>query len=86
MEILDRELPVVVFPVHVRRAAVVAIVDCPKRSQFIGPRFLKQAAPQSIWLFRSPEITDGRIGGRTPQIDAQRLGQHAVVADGKTLA
>jgi len=52
MKILDRELPVMVFPVHLQRAAVVAIVDCPDRGQFIGSRSLKQAAPLSIWLFQ----------------------------------
>jgi hypothetical protein len=52
MEIPDRELAVMVFPIHLQRAAVVAIVDCPGRGQFIGSRSLKQAAPQSIWLFQ----------------------------------
>jgi hypothetical protein len=41
-----------VFPVHLRLSAVVAIVDCPDRSQFIGSPSLKQVALQSIWLFQ----------------------------------
>jgi hypothetical protein len=32
------------FPVHLRRSAVVAIVDCPDQSQFIGFCALKQVA------------------------------------------
>lgn len=39
-----------VFSVHLQRAAVVAIVDCADRGQFIGLRSLKKAAPQWIWL------------------------------------
>ena len=41
-----------VLPVHLRLSAVVAIMDCPGRSQFIGSPSLKQAALQSIWLFQ----------------------------------
>ncbi|MFN9914932.1 MAG: hypothetical protein ACK53L_20250 [Pirellulaceae bacterium] len=52
MEILDRKLPVMVFPVHLQRSAVVAIVDCPDRGQFIGSLSLKQVALQWIWLFQ----------------------------------
>jgi hypothetical protein len=48
-----------VLPVHLRLSAVVAIVDCPDRSQFIGSRSLKQAAPQSIWLFQE-SLIDGQ--------------------------
>ena len=46
-----------VLPVHLRFSAVVAIVDCPGRSQFIGSPSLKQAAPQSIRLFQESLIT-----------------------------
>ena len=52
MEIRDRKLPVVVFPVHLLRVAVAAIVDCPVRGQFIGSQSLKQAALQAICLFQ----------------------------------
>jgi len=45
-----------VFPVHLLRAANVAFVDCPDRSQFIGLRSLKQAAPKSIWFFQEALI------------------------------
>jgi integrase len=41
-----------VFPVHLQRSAVVAIVDCPDHGQFIGSLSLKQAAPQWICLFQ----------------------------------
>jgi hypothetical protein len=41
-----------VLPVHLRLSAVVAIMDCPDRCQFIGSPSLKQAALQSIWLFQ----------------------------------
>jgi hypothetical protein len=41
-----------VFPVHLQRSAVVAIVDCPDRGQFIGSLSLKQVALQLIWLFQ----------------------------------
>jgi hypothetical protein len=51
-----------VLPVHLRLSAVVAIVDCPDRSQFIGSRSLKQAAPQSIWLFQESLDSDRSIG------------------------
>jgi hypothetical protein len=57
MELIDGELPVMVFSVHLQRSAVVAIVDCPIRGQFIGSRSLKQVAPQSIWLFQEALIT-----------------------------
>jgi len=56
MEIRDRELAVMAFSVHLQRAVVAAIVDCPDRGQFIGSRSLKQAAPQSIWLFQESLI------------------------------
>jgi hypothetical protein len=52
MELFDRELPVMVVPVHLRLSAVLAIVDCPDRDQFIDSRLLKQAAPQWICLFQ----------------------------------
>ena len=45
-----------VFPVHLQRAAVVAIVDCPDRGQFIGSPSLKQPALQSIWFFQEPRL------------------------------
>jgi hypothetical protein len=45
-----------VFLVHLQRSAVVAIVDCPDRGQFIGSLSLKQAAPQWIWLFQESQI------------------------------
>jgi len=61
MEILDRELPVMVFPVYLQRAAVVAVVDCPDRGQFNGSQSLKQAAPQSIWLFQESRLRHGRF-------------------------
>jgi len=46
-----------VFPVHLQRSAVVAIVDCPDRGQFIGSRSLKQVALQWIWLFQETPIS-----------------------------
>jgi hypothetical protein len=50
-----------VLPVHLRLSAVVAIVDCPDRSQLIGSRSLKQAAPQSIWLFQESRIRNEHL-------------------------
>lgn len=41
-----------VLPVHLGFSAVVAILDCPDRGQFIDSRSLKQAAPHPIWLFQ----------------------------------
>ncbi len=58
MEILDGKLPVMVFPVHLQRSAVVAIRDCPYRAQFIGSLSLKQAALQWIWLFQESLCSD----------------------------
>jgi hypothetical protein len=52
MEILDEKLPVMVFPVHLLRLAVVAIVNYPCRGLSIGALSPKQAALQSTWLFR----------------------------------
>ena len=46
-----------VFSVHLQRSAVVAIVNCPVRGQFIGSRSLKPAARQSIWLLQESLIT-----------------------------
>jgi len=58
-----------VFPVHLQRSAVVAIVDCSDRGQFIGSLSLKQAALQWIWLFQ--EFLHGAmasIQGSTPAL------------------
>jgi len=44
------------FPVKLQRSAVVAIVDWPDQSQFIGFCALKQAALQSIWLFQETPV------------------------------
>jgi hypothetical protein len=51
-----------VFLVHLQRSAVVAIVDCPDRAQFIGSLSLKQAAPQWIWLFQESLLRIGILG------------------------
>lgn len=53
-----------VLPVHLQLAAVVAIVDCPDRAQFIDSRSLKQAALQSIWLFQESRITSDDISAK----------------------
>ena len=71
MEILDGKLPVMVFPVHLQRSAVVAIRDCPDRGQFIGPRSLKQAALQWIWHFQETLIRT-RLEGYAKSINARR--------------
>jgi hypothetical protein len=83
MEILDGKLPVMVFPVHLQRSAVVAIRDCPDRGQFIGPRSLKQAALQWIWHFQEPLgrgnclVAEGRLGET-----AGRTGYHESIPQG----
>jgi hypothetical protein len=41
-----------VFPIHLQRSKVAAILDCPVRGQFIRSRSLKPVAPQAIWLFQ----------------------------------
>jgi hypothetical protein len=41
-----------VVPVQLQPSAVVAIVDCPDRDQFIVSLSLKQVALQWIWLFK----------------------------------
>jgi hypothetical protein len=69
------------FLVHLQCSAVVAIVNCPERAQFIEFRSLKQAALQSIWLFQeSPNIqvaveTNGALGMRRfrGQLEASRV-------------
>jgi len=50
-----------VLPVHLRLSAAVAIVDCRGRGQFIDSRLLKQAAPQSIWLFQESLLMPSRF-------------------------
>lgn len=40
------------FPLQLQRSAVVVIVDCPDRGQFVGCLSLKQAALQWIGLFQ----------------------------------
>jgi hypothetical protein len=50
-----------VFPVHLQRSAVVAIVDCPDQGQFIGSLSLKQAALQWICLFQEARINVPRF-------------------------
>ena len=39
-----------------RRSEAAVIVNCPDRAQFTGSRSLKQAAPESIWLFQESLI------------------------------
>jgi hypothetical protein len=41
-----------VFPVHLQRSAVAAILDCHVWGQFSGPESLKPVALQLIWLFQ----------------------------------
>ena len=55
-----------VFSVHLQRSAVVAIVDCPVRGQFIGSRSLKEVAPQSIWLFQE-SLINKKLNYHAPQ-------------------
>lgn len=59
MELLDGELAVMVFPVHLQRSAVEAILDCPIWRMFTGPETLKPVALQLIWLFKSPQMQSG---------------------------
>jgi hypothetical protein len=56
MELLNRELFVMLFPVDVQRSPVVAIVNCPVRGQFIVSRLLKpnQLSCNESGLFRYP--------------------------------
>lgn len=46
-----------VFPVHLQRSAVAAILDCPVWRQYTGPETLKPVALQLIWLFQEPLLT-----------------------------
>jgi len=48
MELIDCQLAVMVYSVHLLRSEVTVIFNCPDRAQFTGSRSLKQAAPQSI--------------------------------------
>jgi hypothetical protein len=66
MEILDGKLPVMVFPVHLQRSAVVAIRDCPDRGQFIGSLSLKQAALQWIWIFQESQSRGPKVIKKLP--------------------
>ena len=45
-----------VFPVHLQRSAVAAILDCPVWRQYTGPETLKPVALQLIWLFQEPPL------------------------------
>ena len=47
-----------VFPVHLQRSAVAAILDCPVWRQYTGPETLKPVALQLIWLFQEPLISN----------------------------
>jgi len=53
MDIRERELAVMAIPVYLQVIVIVANVDCPGLDSFIWLRSLKQAAPESIWIFRS---------------------------------
>jgi hypothetical protein len=48
MELIDCQLAVMVYSVHLLRSEVIVIFNCPDRAQSTGSRSLKQAAPQSI--------------------------------------
>jgi hypothetical protein len=41
-----------VFPVHLQRSAVAAVLDCTVWRQFAGPEPLKPVALQLTWLFQ----------------------------------
>ena len=45
-----------VFPVHLQRSAVAAILDCHVWGQFSGPESLKPVALQLIWFFQESLI------------------------------
>jgi hypothetical protein len=55
MELLDCELPVMVFLAHLQCSAVVAIVNCPDRGQPNAFRSPKPVVPQLIWLFQESQ-------------------------------
>jgi hypothetical protein len=49
-----------VFPVHLQRSAVAAILDCHVWGQFSGPESLKPVALQLIWLFQESPSSEIR--------------------------
>ena len=49
-----------VFPVHLQRSAVAAILDCPVWRQYTGPETLKPVALQLIGLFQEPRLEKAR--------------------------
>lgn len=58
MELLDCELPIVVYEIHLQCTPVVTIGNCPDRGQFSAFRSLKPNAPQLIWLFQESLIDE----------------------------
>jgi hypothetical protein len=57
MKLLDCELAVMVFTVHLQLLKVAAIVNCPFRGQFNTYRTLRPVALQWIWLFQESPIS-----------------------------
>ena len=51
----------------------------------LGDRPVPDRSAESCHVHQAEEVAEGGIGGRAPEFDAQRLCEHAVVADGKTL-
>jgi hypothetical protein len=51
----------------------------------LGDRPVADRSAESRHVHLAEEVAEGGIGGRTPEFDAQRLAQRAVVADGKAL-
>ena len=57
MELLGGELPVMVFPAHLQRSIVEAILDCPARRQPTGPQLRKPVHRSRSSFFRSPHCS-----------------------------
>ena len=51
----------------------------------LGDRPVADRSAESRHVHLAEEVAEGSIGGRTPEFDAQCLGEHAVVTDGKAL-
>jgi lipopolysaccharide biosynthesis glycosyltransferase len=54
----QKDLGITLSHLHrlLRPTEATVIVNCPDRAQFTGSRSLKQAAPESIWLFQESLI------------------------------
>ena len=51
----------------------------------LGDRSVADRSTQSRHVHLAEEVVESRIGGQSPEVDSKRLGERAVVSNGKTL-